>query len=263
MTLLARAGLLALVLIVPAPAAAQETQSFEANDGSYSFQYPVDFRLSHMFPDGTGDVTGVTASTMSNGDVLITFLGPRDPGSISQVSEQTRDVIVDEFTKAIAVLPSIRLKSTAMTTLLGQPAIDMVFTNARFSNVAINRYIFTVVEGKAYNFECIYPEDKSDRFSPACDLAVSTVRLGTADPAAVNEAGSAPVSGSCSELELNMRSVNVSTLASEIMMKDQSPDTIARMKAAIEATAAINERAGSAPSDQDCGDVDAIVETLR
>ena len=74
-----------------------------------------------------------------------------------------------------------------VTTLLGQPAIDMVFINARFSNVAINRYIFTVVDGKAYNFECIYPEEKSGRFSPACDLAVSTVRLGTADPAAVNE----------------------------------------------------------------------------
>ncbi|MFC3639840.1 hypothetical protein ACFONL_21085, partial [Camelimonas fluminis] len=173
MPVVRRSGLLALVLTLPVGAVAQNAQTFTAANGSYSFQYPQGFSLSHMFADGTGDVTGVTASTMNNGDVVITFLGPRDPGDITGVSEQSRQAIVDEFTKSIAVLPSIRLKSSTMTTMLGQPAVDMVFTNKRFKNVAINRYVFTVRDGKAYNFECIYREDKPDQFVPACDLAVS------------------------------------------------------------------------------------------
>ena len=177
MSLVIRSALLALVLATPAGSFAQDTETFNAADGAYSFQYPQGFALSHMFADGTGDVTGVTASSMDNGDVLITFLGPRDPGELADVSEQSRQAIVDEFTKAIAVLPSIKFKSSAMTTMLGQPAVDMVFTNMRFKNAAINRYVFTVRDGKAYNFECIYREDKAAQFAPACDLAVSTVSL--------------------------------------------------------------------------------------
>ncbi len=170
-----RTALLALVLATPTVCFAEET--FEPTDGTYRFQYPEGFTPSHMFADGTGDVTGVTASSMENGDVLITFLGPRDPGDIAEASERSRQAIVEEFTKAIAVLPSIKFKSSAMTTMLGQPAVDMVFTNKRFKNIAINRYVFTVRDGKAYNFECIYREDKAEQFAPACDLAVSTVSL--------------------------------------------------------------------------------------
>lgn len=177
MSFVSRTVLLALVLAAPVGALAEDIKTFEAADGAYSFQYPDDFALSHMFADGTGDVTGVTASSMDNGDVLITFLGPRDPGAIADVSEQNREAIVAEFVGAIAVLPSIKLKSSAMTTMLGQPAVDMVFTNKRFKNVAINRYVFTVHDGKAYNFECIYREDKAAQFGSACDLAVSSVHL--------------------------------------------------------------------------------------
>ena len=177
MSFVIRIALLALALTTPTGGFAQDIQTFEPADGSYSFQYPHGFTLNHMFADGTGEATGVTASSMENGDVLITFLGPRDPGDIPAVSEQNRQAIVDEFTKAIAVLPSINFNSAAMTTMLGQPAVDMVFTNKRFKNAAINRYVFTVQDGKAYNFECIYREDKAAQFAPACDLAVSSVHL--------------------------------------------------------------------------------------
>lgn len=176
-----RTVLLMFAFAAPIGGFAQDIQTFRAADGAYSFQYPGGFALSHMFADGTGDVTGVTASSMDNGDVLITFLGPRDPGDFVGVSESNRQAIVDEFAKAIAVLPSIRLRSSAMTTMLGQPAVDMVFTNKRFKNVAINRYVFTVRDGKAYNFECIYRDDKAEQFAPACDLAVSTVSLSAAN----------------------------------------------------------------------------------
>ncbi|OJU70362.1 MAG: hypothetical protein BGO05_01875 [Rhizobiales bacterium 63-7] len=181
MSFVFRTALLAVVLSTPGGSFAQETRIFEPADGSYSFQYPQGFTWNHMFADGTGEATGVTASSTENGDVLITFLGPRDPGDIPAVSEQNRQAIVDEFTKAIAVLPSIKFNSAAMTTMLGRPAVDMVFTRKRFKNVAINRYVFTIRDGKAYNFECIYREDKAERFAPACDLAVSTVSLREAD----------------------------------------------------------------------------------
>lgn len=265
MSVILRSGLLAFVLTIPVASRAQETQTFSAADASYSFEYPQGFTLDHMFADGTGDVTGVTASNMSNGDVVITFLGPRDSGDMANVSEQNHQAIVDEFTKAIAVLPSIKLTSSAMTTMLGQPAIDMVFANARFKNVAINRYVFTVVDGQAYNFECIYGEDKAEQFAPACDLAVSSVRLldaGTS-PADGEEARAAPVAGSCTELELNRRTGEVMALASSMLMKDQSPAMIARVKTAHDAAAAVDVRAGANPSEQDCKDVDAIVETLK
>ena len=177
MSFVIRTALLALVLAAPTASFAQTTQTFEPADGSYSFQFPHGFALSHMFADGTGDVTGVTASSVNNGDVLITFLGPRDPGDIADVTEASRQTIVDEFTRAIAVRPAIKFRSSTMTTMFGQPAVDMVFTNRRFKNVAINRYVIPVRAGQAYNFECIYREDKAEQFAPACDLAVSTVRL--------------------------------------------------------------------------------------
>lgn len=263
-----RSGLLALALTVPAAAFAQNAQTFTAADGSYSFQYPQGFTLSHMFADGTGDVTGVTASTMDNGDVSITFLGPRDPGDIAGVSEQNSQAVVDEFTKAIAVLPSIKFKSSVMTTMLGQPAVDMVFTNKRFKTVAINRYVFTVHDGKAYNFECIYREDKAEQFAPACDLAVSTVSFLAADANSSggvegDTSGDASAAGACTELEFNRRTGEVTELASNMLMKDQSPAMIARVKTAHDAAMAVDARAGSEPSEQDCKDVDAIIETLK
>lgn len=268
MPLTFRIALLALALATPTGSFAQDISTFESADGSYSFQYPQDFALSHMFADGTGDVTGVTASSMDNGDVLITFLGPRDPGDIAEVTEDSRQTIIDEFTTAIAVLPSIKLKSSAMTTMLGQPAVDMVFTNKRFNSVAINRYVFTVHDGKAYNFECIYREDKAAQFAPACDLAVSTVSLHAAGAVPVKDtqeqdAGEALVAAACSELEFNRRTGEVTELASNMLMKDQSPATIARVTTAHDAAMAIDARAGSTPSEQDCKDVDAIIGTLK
>jgi hypothetical protein len=260
MSFVIRIVLLALALATPAGSFAQDAQTFESADGSYSFQYPHGFTLSHMFADGTGDVTGVTASSMENGDVLISFLGPRDPGDIADVTGENQQAIVDEFTKAIAVLPSIKLKSSAMTTMLGQPAVDMVFANKRFKSVAINRYVFTVRDGKAYNFECIYREDKAEQFASACDLAVSTVSLSNAGASSTGDTSAA---GACTELELNRRTGEVAELTSSMLVKDPSPAMIARVKTAHDAAMAIDARAGSMPSEQDCKDVDAIIETLE
>lgn len=268
MSFVFRTALLTLVLATPTGGFAQDTQTFKPADGSYSFQYPHGFTLSHMFADGTGDVTGVTASTTNNGDVLITFLGPRDPGDSAVVGEQSRQAIVDAFTEAIAVLPSIKFKSSTMTTMLGQPAVDMVFINRRFKNAAINRYVFTVRDGKAYNFECIYREDRAEQFAPACDLAVSTVSLlaasaGSASGAEGRKASDGPEAGACTKLELNRRTGKITELASNLLMKDQSPAMIARAKTAHDAMMAIEARAGSKPSRQDCKDVDAIIEKLK
>lgn len=230
MSLFARAGLLvALALTMPTAVAAQDTRAFEAPNGSYTFSYPLNFALDHEFADGTGDVTGVTASSSTNGDVIITFLGPRDAGDIEEASEATRPEITDAFTKAIARLPSTTLKTSTMTTMLGQPAVDMVFQNVRMpfskERPQIKRYVFTVAGGKAYNFECIYRADKAEQFAPACDLAVATVRLldeaAKAKPAAANgDAGAAaPAAGSCSKEELNRRSMQVTEITSSMIRR--------------------------------------------
>lgn len=270
------AMLAALVLpgvLAPQHTHAAETRTFEAEDGSYRFEYPLMFSLDHLFADGTGNVTGVKASTPANGDVLITFLGPRDAGDIQEVSERTRQSITDTFKKAIAVRPSIELKSSTMTTMLGRPAVDMVFHNGRspFSkeDLQVKRYVFTVVGGKAYNFECIYRKDKAEQFAPACDLAVSTVKL--LDPAAKAHASAEadtdePTTngaGGCSKLELNKRAMVVTDMTSRLLANDQSPAMIERLKKTRAATMAIDERAGSKPSERDCKDMDAVAETLK
>lgn len=274
MSLFARAGLLvALALTMPTAVAAQGTQVFDAPDGSYTFSYPQNFALDHEFADGSGDVTGVTASSPANGDVIVTFLGPRDAGEFKEASEATRTGITDAFTKAIARLASTTLKSSSMTTMLGQPAIDMVFQNVRMpfskDRPQIKRYVFTIAGGRAYNFECIYRADKAQQFAPACDLAVSTVRLqdaaAKARPAgAKDDVGTAPpAAGSCTKEELNKRSMQVTEITSNMMMKDQSPATIERLRKAHEAMRAVDDRAGAAPSAQDCEDIDAILATLK
>jgi hypothetical protein len=252
---------------------AAETRTFKAQDGSYSFEYPLGFSLDHLFADGTGDVAGVKASSPANGDVRITFLGPRDAGELQEVSEQTRQSIADAFTKAIAVRPSITLKSATMTTLLGRPAVDMVFSNGRppFSKERpqIKRYVFTAIGEKAYNFECIYRADKAEQFAPACDLAVSTVRL--LDPAAKTSAPASTgddkattrLSSGCTKLELNRRAGLVMEATSNMLMKDQSPATIERLGKAHAAMRAIDERAGDKPSERDCKDIDAIGASLK
>ena len=252
---------------------AAETRTFKAQDGSYSFEYPLEFSLDHLFADGTGDVAGVKASSPANGDVRITFLGPRDAGELREVSERTRQSIADAFTKAIAVRPSIELKSATMTALLGRPAVDMVFSNGRppFSKERpqIKRYVFTVIGEKAYNFECIYRADKAEQFAPACDLAVSTVRLLDAAakagaPASTGEdkavAGSAE---GCTKLELNRRAGLVRDMTSDMLIKNQSPATIERLRKAHAAMQAVDERAADKPSERDCKDIDAIGASLK
>ncbi|MFT4132503.1 hypothetical protein [Labrys sp. (in: a-proteobacteria)] len=272
MSFLARAGyLLALAAALPTAAASQDARTFQSVDGSYTFNYPLNFALDREFADGTGDVTGVTASSPANGDVIITFLGPRDLGDFKEVSEKTRQEITDAFTKAIANLPLIKLKSSSMTKMLGQPAIDMVFQNARMpfgkERPQIKRYVFTIANAKAYNFECIYREDKAAEFAPACDLAVSTVQLAAAAAANMlptdEDDKDAPAAGSCTKLELNRRAMQVTDLTSDMLMKDQSPAMVARVRKAHDAAMAIDERAGQNPSTQDCMDVDTIIATLK
>ncbi len=251
---------------------AAETRTFKAQDGSYSFEYPLEFSLDHLFADGTGDVAGVKASSPANGDVRITFLGPRDAGELREVSERTRQSIADAFTKAIAVRPSIELKSATMTALLGQPAVDMVFSNGRppFSKERpqIKRYVFTVIGEKAYNFECIYRADKAEQFASACDLAVSTVRL--LDPAMAGAPASTreyrALAGSaegCTKLELNRRAGLVRDMTSDMLIKNQSPATIERLRKAHAAMQAVGERAADKPSERDCKDIDAIGASLK
>lgn len=274
MSLFARTGLLlALAITLPTAVAAQDARTFEAADGSYTFNYPLNFALDHEFADGTGDVTGVTASSPANGDVIITFLSPRGLGDFKEVSDKTRQEITDAFSKAVARLPSIKLKSSSMTNMLGQPAVDMVFQNVRtpFSKERpqIKRYVFAIASGEAYNFECIYREDKADEFAPACDLAVSTVRLQDAaaktKPATtVRDEDDRPApTGTCTKLELNKRAMDVTELTSEMLMKDQSPAMIARVKKAHDTAMAIEKRAGQNPSAQDCKDIDAIIAALK
>lgn len=270
MSLFARAGLLvALALTMPTAVAAQGAQVFQAPDGAYTFSYPQNFALDHEFADGTGDVTGVTASSPTNGDVIITLLGPRDAGEFKEASEATRPEITAAFTKAIAPLPSTTLKSSSMTTMLGGPAVDMVFQNVRMpfsrERPQLKRYVFTIANGRAYNFECIYRADKAEQFAPACDLAVSTVRLREAAAKAKPVGGGAAPSaaGSCSKEELNKRSMQVMEIISGMMMKDQSPTTIERLRKAHEAIRTVDERAGQTPSAQDCRDVDAIIASLK
>ena len=48
-----------------------------------------------------------------------------------------------------------------------------------------------------------------------------------------------------------------------MLMQDQSPAMIARIKSAHAAVMAIGARAGSQPSEQDCKDSDAIIEMLK
>lgn len=173
----ARAGImLALVILPPASGNAQETRLFEAIDGAYSFRYPLGFGISTEFADGSGDRDGVTASTPRNGDVGIRFYA-NPAGAIDEISEQTRQAVIHSYVKQVAVRPSIKLKSAAMTRMLGRPAVDMIFENRRFGRTAINRYVATVRNGQAYNFICFYREDKAAEFAPACDLAVATVML--------------------------------------------------------------------------------------
>lgn len=170
--------------------------------------------------------------------------------------------------KMVEKAASLAMGSFQQLTMLGQPAVDMVFTNKRFKNVALNRYVFTVRDGKAYNFECIYREDKSDQFVPACDLAVSTVSLsaagaGSASGGGGGKRGDASAAGVCTVLELNRRTGEVTELTSNMLVKDQSPAMIARVKKAHDAVMEVGARAGSTPSEQDCKDVDAIIVTLK
>lgn len=109
MSFFARAGLLlALALTMPTAVAAQGTRVFDAPDGSYTFSYPLNFALDHEFADGTGDVTGVTASSPTNGDVIVTFLGPRDAGDFKEVSETTRPTSRTRSRKRSRVWPRPR-----------------------------------------------------------------------------------------------------------------------------------------------------------
>lgn len=254
------------------PARSAETHTFKAPDGAYTFKFSQDLRLKYEFADGTGDVTGVGLSNPTTGDVAITFLGPRDPDPFREVNEATQQAITELFTKVIAPLPGITLKTSSMTTMLEQPAVDMVFQNARMpfnkEKPQIKRYIFTIANGQAYNFECIYRAEKAEQFAPACDLAVATVRLqdGAAqetDATTDNDREVIPAAGSCTTLELNKRTMEVTELTSDMLMEDQSPEMIGRVKKAHDAAMTIDERAGDSPSAQDCKDVEAIITTLK
>ena len=268
--LMAAASIILPAILTPPPARAAETRTFTAPDDSYSFAYPPGFRIDREHADGTGDATGVTASAPANGDVVIAFRGPHDPGAIREVNERTRQAIADEFTKAVAVLPSIGLQSSSMTTMLGMPAVDMVFLNRRFASrpggsAAVNRFILTVASDRAYVLACVYREDKAAEFSPACDLAASTARLAAAaspSPRSDGDAG-ATAAASCTRLEINRRIMRIAQLGGALMMKDQLPATIQRVRKANEAMMEIDTRAGASLSDQDCKDIDAIAATLN
>lgn len=261
--LLATLAAVAIVAVsTPRQASADETRTFVAADKSYSFQYPAGFALAREFADGTGEVTGVTASTPANGDVNIA-LYVRPAGAIKAVDEQSRQALIDEYTKAVAVRASIKLRSSSMTTMLGVPAVDMIFENKRFGVVQTDRYVATVRDGTAYAFVCSYRAEKTEQFAPACDLAVATAALkGTAAKEKTGSDQRAATAG-CTTLSLNKRKMRVTELSSAMLMKDQSPATIERLQKAHQAMAAIDARLEGAPSEQDCKGVDAIIGTLE
>lgn len=63
--------------------------------------------------------------------------------------------------------------------------------------------------------------------------------------------------------EFNRRTGAFTDLTSTMLMQDQSPAMIARVKSAHDTATAIDARAGSQPSEQDCKDIDAIIEALE
>lgn len=261
-----RTVLFGAAVLSAAPVLAQDVRTFEAPDGTYAFDYPLNFGLDHEFADGTGDVIGVTASSMNNGDVSI-GLYPMKELSAPEISEETRQAVVNQFTKIVAVLPTIKFQSAAMTSMLGQPALDMVFENRRYGTPSVDRFIVAIRDGKQYSLNCIYRVDKTAEFAPACEQAAATVRLTVTDQAEDGsqeaKAAARAKGGACDKLELNRRAAAVTDLSDALMMKDQSPEMIARLQAAHQKMMAIDEQAGSNPSTQDCADMDAVAETLK
>lgn len=67
---------------------------------------------------------------------------------------------------------------------------------------------------------------------------------------------------SCTQTELIQRSAKLATQITGVMAKDQSQATLERLSTAADRMTAINEKAGSSPSAQDCKDIDAIAKSL-
>ena len=205
---------------------------------------------------------------MDNGDVMTTFLGPRDS---TGEGEGRLNAIVEEFKQSLSGIPAMKFESSSPSTMLGAQAADVKFLyKLNAEQKQIRRYVFAVANDKLYNFECIYREDKVAEFAPACDLAVSTVKFKSAEePVAIDndeqatEGAEGNADAGCTLLELNRRSMQVQDLTSELMLQDQSPATIERAQKAFEAVTTIGTRAGATPAKQDCIDVDAIAAALK
>lgn len=269
-----RAGLLCGFMMLAATplSAQQDMREFTAGDGSYSFRYPGSFGIDTEFADGTGDPVGVKASSPENGDVLINFYS-RPATGVTEVTQATAQALADQYVKANAVVPSVRYKSHKMTTMLGQPAVDILMEQRG----AIKRFVATVLDGREYNFYCVYRADKAGQFAPACDQAVATVALldprapaGSAEPEEANaeEDGDAAATsdGICSLKAFRGKELAVTEAASKAMMKDQSPEAVARVVKAHQEANAIGERItanGNKPIEKDCTDIEAILATLE
>ena len=273
MPLLIRVGLvLALACLSLTPAFSQENKEFRSEDGSYSFQYPPGFWVSTLFPDGTGEATGVMASTVGNGDVNIHFHAI-PARAVKEVNATTVQAYVDQYVKDLADRKT-KFAGYTTTTMLGRRAVDMRFDERGITTNSVRRLIATIVDGQDYFLVCAYRADKARQFDPACELAASTLRLRDAADeadaqvkAGVDEAApEAGDDGACSLKAFRARELAVVDKASEIMMRDQSAETIARLRKAHEAAAQVGDRvtaSGGPPTEQDCKDIDAIMATLN
>ncbi|QND54812.1 hypothetical protein HB779_23230 (plasmid) [Phyllobacterium sp. 628] len=167
---------LAMIILLPSITSAQETRAFAAPDGSYTYRYPAEFWIDTEFADGSGEPTGVTASTTGNGDVVF-GLYSMPVREVKEVSASTAEAYVGQYVKDFSPNWKIKFKSYTMTTMFGRPAVDMRFDERILQRTRQRRIIATIVDGKDYFLMCLYRHDKADKFGPACELAVSTARL--------------------------------------------------------------------------------------
>jgi hypothetical protein len=156
------------------------TDTFEDQNGAYSFEYPSYMFKAFEFADGTGDETGVSANFDDKGHFGIE-LRSIDPRGVKEVTDATYKNYVDQYKSDFA--PNFRMKfvSEKKTELLGKPAADMTFEEKiSFPSgplIITKRYIATVAGGRDYFLACDYRTDQAAAFAASCDHAASSLKL--------------------------------------------------------------------------------------
>jgi hypothetical protein len=175
---------LGLALTFAGPAHGEDPKLLEYVDpnGAYSFSYPEYYKEKHLFPDGTGEVTGVRAeiegpdrSTTEEANIEVYTMEPR---AVTIVTDENFDAYVEQFKNDFAPDPRIKFVSAAKTEMLGQLGADMLFDERGFgSQVHSLRIIATVADGKDYFVRCVYSNGYRDEFTYHCQFAGETLSL--------------------------------------------------------------------------------------